>query len=135
MIDPTRYVRKAVIDALRAADVAGYGQAPPSSAVTPYCLVSIGYEGLAQKNMNSYRVSTTIEIHHEFREDGGRKSMDEITDTIMDIFLPDNLAYLSIENFNHANCRVASSDERTSRDNSITEFIKVIRFESLINQS
>ena len=134
MIDPARYIRKAVIGALRNDGISAFGQQPPSSQATPYCLISIGYEQLQVKHFKHYRATISIDIYHDFREDGGRKTMDEITDSIFDILVPDNPPYLSIENFEHANCRLLSADERILRDESTTTYIKALRFESLISQ-
>lgn len=134
MIDPARYVRKAVIEGLRAQSINAY-QAPPSSAVTPYCVVTVGYEQLAVKVCRHYRVRISIELYAEFREDGSSKQIDELTDTIFDVMGIDSMTYLPIDYFEHANCKLTAGDERFNRDNSLTEFIKTLRFESLIAEN
>lgn len=134
MIDPARYVRKAVINALRLVNINAY-QAPPSSAVPPYCLVSISYEQTPVKGIKNYRVRISIDICNEFREDGGTKKIDEIADNILDLMGIDSLTYLQIDNFEHVNCKLVSGDERFNRDNSITEFVKTLRFESIITEN
>lgn len=134
MIDPARYVRKAVIEGLRAQGINAY-QAPPSSAALPYCTVSVGYEQLPVKACKHYRVRVSIELYAEFREDGGTKQIGELTDTIFTVMGVDSMTYLPIDNFEHANCKLTAGDERFNRGNSLTEFIKTLRFESLIAEN
>jgi hypothetical protein len=134
MIEPSRYIRKAVTGALTLQSVEAYDQAPPSSATPPYCTVSVSYEPYSTKCAGMYRTTTTITFYSQYREDGGSKSLDELADIALGIMVPDSHTYLSIENFNHANCKLLGSDERINRDNSTTEFIKVMRFESLVQE-
>lgn len=134
MIDPARYVRKAVIEGLRAWGINAY-QAPPSSAALPYCTVEIGYEQLPVKACRHYRVRISIQLVNEFREDGGSKVIDELTDRIFTVMGIDSMTYLPIDYFEHANCKLTAGDERFNRDNSLTEFIKTLRFESLIAEN
>jgi len=132
MIDPTRYIRKAVVNAL--AGVVTVYDRPPGSATTPYAVIGVTVQQLPVKTSKFYRASIIITIYNEFREYAGRKSVDEITDGILGIMVPNNYAYLSIENFNHASCKLVSTDENSNMQDSITSTIKALRFESLINE-
>ena len=135
MTDPTRFVRKALIDALKLNDFVLYGQNPPSSAVAPYGILTVNTAGISAKNCEMYRTTTTIEIYSEWREYGGRKSIDEISDNIIGLMVPNNYTYLSIDGFTHANVKLVSSDERVSVVDSVTTYIKTMRFEHLISKN
>ena len=134
MIDPNRYVRDAVINAITDLPFKAYGQVPPSAAVPPYAIVSVSCRQMAIKNLTAYNATITITLYNEFREFGGRKKMDELSDTILSIMTPANYSYLLIENFNHAGCVLSSSDENASNDNSVSIYQKTLIFNSLINQ-
>ncbi len=134
MTDPTRYIRKAVIDGLQTGDFYLYGQNPPGSAATPYGVVSVTVEQRPVKGVKIWTANIDIDIYHEFREYGGRKVIDELTDSIITIMVPDDSAYLDIDNFNHANCKLVSTSERATMDNSITSYQKTIRFQSIVNE-
>lgn len=134
MTDPTRYIRKAVIDALQTVTFKLYGQNPPGSATTPYGVVSVTVEQRPVKGIKIWTANIDVDIYHEFREYGGRKVIDELTDSIITTMVPDSAAYLSIENFGHANCKLVSTSERATMDNSITSYQKTIRFQSIVNE-
>ena len=132
MIDPTRYIRKAVINAL--VGIVTVYDRPPGSAVTPYAVIGVTVQQLPVKGIKFYRAAIIITIYNEFREYAGRKVVDEITDGILGVMVPNDSSYLSIENFNHAQCKLVSTDENSNQDNSITSIVKALRFESLINE-
>ena len=134
MTDPNRYIRDAVIDALRTGGYNAYGQNPPASAVTPYAIVSVSYEQRPVKLVKFYTVTIAIDLYHEFREAGGRKQLDEMTDFIFTTLIPNNNTYLSVSGFQHVNCRLASSNESMVTNESITTYIKNLRFTSLITE-
>jgi hypothetical protein len=135
MTDPTRYIRKAITNALQLNDFVVYGQNPPSSAVAPYGILTVNTAAIPAKNCEMYRVTSTVEVYSEYREYGGRKSIDEISDNIITIMVPNNYTYLLIEGFEHSNVRLVSSDERVSVVDSITTYIKTMRFEHLISKN
>jgi len=132
MIDPTRYIRKAVVNAL--ASIVTVYDRPPGSAATPYAVIGVTYNQLPVKGVKFYKASIVITIYNEFREYAGRKVVDEISDGILGVMVPNDNTYLSIENFNHAQCTLVSTDENSNMDNSVTSIIKALRFESLINE-
>jgi len=134
MIDPNRFVRDAVINAITALPFKAYGMVPLSSAVTPYAVVSVSCRQRAIKSMSAYNATITITLYNEYREAGGRKRIDDISDNILTIMTPENYSYLLIENFNHAGCVLSSSDENASNDNSVSVYQKTMIFNSLINQ-
>jgi len=134
MIDPNRFVRDAVINAITALPFKAYGMVPLSSAVTPYAVVSVSCRQRAIKNITAYNATITITLYNEYREAGGRKRIDDISDSILTIMTPANYSYLLIENFNHAGCVLSSSDENASNDNSVSVYQKTLIFNSLINQ-
>ena len=135
MTDPTRYVRKALINAVSLTDFKVYGQNPPSSAVAPYATLTVTSAGIAGKNCELYRVTSTFEVYSEYREYGGRKSIDEISDNILAVMVPNTYTYLTIENFQNVNVRLVSSDERVSIINSVTTYVKTLKFEHLISKN
>lgn len=135
MTDPTRYVRKALINAVTLSDFKVYGQNPPSSAVAPYATLSVTSAAMPGKNCELYRITSTFEVYSEYREYGGRKSIDEISDNILAVMVPNTYTYLTIENFHNVNVRLVSTDERISVIDSITTYVKTLRFEHLISKS
>ena len=134
MTDPTRYIRKAVIDALTTGDVKFYGQNPPGNASTPYGIVSVAVEQRPVKGIKIWNASIDIDLYHEFREYGGRKIIDELTDDIISDMVPNDSIFISIENFNMANCKLLNTSERATMDNSITSYQKTIRFQAIVNE-
>ncbi len=133
MTDPTRYIRKAIVNAL-AATLTVYDR-PPGSAAPPYGVIGVTLQQLPYRGIKFYRASIIITIYNEFREYAGRKAADELSDAVLEVMVPNDKTYLSIENFNHANCKLVSTDENSNMDNSITSVIKALRFESLINEN
>lgn len=132
MTDPTRYIRKAVINAL-SATVTVYDR-PPSNAVVPYGVIGVTIAQQPVKGVKIYKAQINLTIYNEFREYAGRKAIDELTDGIMDIMVPDNDAYLSVENFNVCGLKLTGTDENSNIDNSLTSIIKVLRFEMIISE-
>ena len=134
MTDPTRYIRKAIIAALEKPDFSVYGQIPPTSATTPYATVSVALQARSVKGCAIYEATISIDIYNEFREYGGRKTMDELTDDILATLAPTNSTYLPIDGFVHANCRLLSTNERKEQENSTAVYVKSLRFLSLITE-
>lgn len=134
MIDPVRYIRKAVINAISTNNFKVYEQNPPGGAVTPYGIVSVTVEQRPVKGLKVWRANIELDIYNEFREYGGRKAIDQLTDDIIDVMVPNDGLFISVENFEHNSCRLVSTSERAAMDNSLTTFVKTIRFQSIVNE-
>lgn len=134
MTEPTRYIRKAISEALTTPNFKVYEQNPPGSAVTPYGIITVSVQQRPVKGIKIYTASIDIDIYHEFREYGGRKTIDELCDNIIELMVPNDALYISISGFEHSGCRLLSTTERADKDNSVTSYIKTLRFQSIVNE-
>ena len=131
---PEKYIRKMYRDNFNGI-VSIYDSLPPNNATPPYAVItSIALSPKPARGATELFATVTMSIHDEFLENGGMLRLDNLTQQILNLLVPANSIYLSIENFNHVICKIINVFNDTIDISAVTVYRNTIQIEHLVSQ-
>ena len=132
---PTKYIRKMYKDSLSSI-LPIFDSLPTGTATIPYGVISsISLSPRPARGAKEVIATVTLQIFDEFKENGGMLRIDNKTQQILNLLVPETFVYLSIENFNHVICKLLDCFNDTIDISAVTVYRNTLRIEHLVSQT
>ena len=113
-----------------------YDTLPPNSATIPYAVItSVALSPKPARGATETIATVTLSIYNEFKENGGMLNLDNLTQQILNLLVPEDFNYLSIENYNHVICKYLDVFNDTVDVGAVTVYRNTLRIEHLVSQN
>ena len=130
MVLPDKYLRKAYKAAMTGYQV--YEGMVPTDATAPYILIIQTESVPVHGRCITWNCIATIYIFSEYQEFGGDKTINEITQDIINNCID---TYLTVDNFTMINTQLISSLNDVQEVGSVNIFRQVLRISHQLNES
>ena len=113
-----------------------YDSLPKTGAAIPYAVItSVSLQPKPARGATETIATVTISIYDEFKENGGMLRLDNLTQQILNLLVPANSIYLSIENYNHVICKYLDVFNDTVDVGAAVVYRNTLRIEHLVSQN